>query len=84
MKTRIVRIGNSQGVRIPKPILEQTGLRGEVHIQVENDAVVIRPATPPRAGWDEAFRQMANRGEDRLLDDVEPSLSAWDDETWQW
>jgi antitoxin MazE len=84
MKTRIVRIGNSQGVRIPKPILEQTGLHGEVEISAEQDAVVIRPATRPRAGWAAAFRAMARRGDDRLLDDVGPTLSPWDEDAWEW
>lgn len=75
MIARIVRIGNSQGVRIPKPILEQTGLRGEVDIIAEKDALVIRPAARPRAAWAVAFREMARRGDDRLLDDVGPALS---------
>ena len=37
MKTRIVRIGNSQGIRIPKPLLEQTGLHDEVEVSVQDD-----------------------------------------------
>jgi antitoxin MazE len=84
MKTRIVRIGNSRGVRIPKPLLEQTGLRGEVEIVAENGSLVIRPARKPREGWDEAFREMARRGDDALLDDVPPSLSRWDEDEWEW
>jgi antitoxin MazE len=84
MKTRIVRIGNSRGIRIPKPILEQTGLCGEVEIRAEKDAVVIRAATRPRAGWAAAFREMAQRGDDRLLDDVVPSQSNWDEDFWEW
>ena len=84
MKARIVRIGNSQGVRIPKPILEQTGLHGEVDISAEKDRLVIRAAARPRAGWADAFRNMARRGDDRLLDDVGPTLSAWDEDAWQW
>ena len=48
MKTRIVPIGNSQGIRIPKLLLEQTGLSGEVEISAEDDALVIRPVR--RAG----------------------------------
>ena len=84
MKTRIVRIGNSQGVRIPKPLLEQTGLRGEVEIVADNGSLVIRPARKPREGWDEAFREMARRGDDALLDDVPPSLSRWDEDEWEW
>jgi antitoxin MazE len=84
MKTRIVRIGNSQGIRIPKPLLEQTGLRGEVEISALDNALVIRPVSRPRAGWSEAFREMGQRGDDALLDDVPPTLSAWDEDEWKW
>ena len=51
MKTRIVRIGNSQGVRIPKPLLQQSGLGEEVELAVENGTIVIRPTSRPREGW---------------------------------
>ena len=84
MKTRIVAIGNSQGIRIPKPLLEQTGLSGEVEIRVEDDSLVIRPAKRPRTGWAAAFQEMAERGDDALIDDAAPSLSAWDEGEWEW
>jgi antitoxin MazE len=84
MKTRIVRIGNSQGIRIPKPLLEQTGLRDEVEVSVQDDALIIRPAKQPRAGWTAAFQEMARRGDDALLDDAPPSLSSWDEDGWEW
>lgn len=84
MKTRIVRVGNSHGIRIPKPLLEQTGMRGEVEINVEDDALVIRPAKTPRAGWAAAFQQMAQRGDDRLFDSDSPSGTTWDEEEWEW
>jgi antitoxin MazE len=84
VKTRIVRIGNSQGVRIPKPLLDQTGLHGEVEISAEDDSLMIRPARKPRAGWGAAFREMAGRGDDALLDDVAPTLSPWDEDEWEW
>jgi antitoxin MazE len=84
MKTRIVPIGNSLGIRIPKTLLEQTQLQGEVEISVQDDALVIRPARKPRAGWDAAFEEMARRGDDALLYDVPPSLSRWDEEEWEW
>jgi antitoxin MazE len=84
MKTRIVSIGNSQGIRIPKPLLEQTGLSGEVEISAEDQTLVIRPARRPRAGWAESFREMARRGDDALLDDTPASLSAWDEDEWEW
>ncbi len=84
MKTRIVRIGNSRGIRIPKPLLEQTGLHGEVEISAEDDALVIRSAKKPRAGWAAAFQEMAQRGDDALLDAGAPSLSSWDEGEWEW
>jgi antitoxin MazE len=84
MKTRVVAIGNSQGIRIPKPLLEQTGLSGEVELSAEDGALVIRPAKRPRARWAEAFQEMARRGDDALLDDAAPGLSAWDEGEWEW
>jgi antitoxin MazE len=59
MKTRIVPIGNSQGIRIPKPLFQQAGLSGEVEIRAEHDGLIIRPARKPRAGWAAAFEEMA-------------------------
>lgn len=84
MKTHIVRIGNSQGIRIPKPLLEQTGLEGEVEIVVENGSLLVRAARKPREGWAAAFQRMAQRGDDALLDTVAPSLSIWDKDEWEW
>jgi antitoxin MazE len=70
VRTCIVRIGNSQGIRIPKPLLEQTGLHGEVDISAEDGSLVIRPVKRPRADWAAAFREMGRRGDDVLLDDM--------------
>lgn len=84
MKTRIVRIGNSQGVRIPKPLLEETGLDGEVEIEAHDNTLVIRSAHPPRSGWDEAFAAMAAAGDDTLLDVGTLPRSTWDEEEWEW
>jgi antitoxin MazE len=84
VKTRIVRIGNSRGVRIPKFLLEQTGLRGEVEISAQEGTLIIRPAKEPREGWAAAFQEMARRADDGLLDDASPPLSKWDEENWEW
>lgn len=83
MKTRIVRIGNSKGVRIPKPLLDQAGLEGEVDIQARRDSLVIRGTRKPRQGWSKAFRKMSQQGDDRLMEDV-PNLSSWDEDEWEW
>ena len=84
MKTHIIKIGNSQGIRIPKPLLEQADLSGEVEIYATDSALVIRPIKPPRAGWAASFKEMARRGDDVLLDDASPSLSQWDEDQWEW
>jgi antitoxin MazE len=84
MKARLVRIGNSQGVRIPKPLLEQTGLQDEVEIEVEGNRLVIFAHSHPRAGWDEAFQAMSRQGDDALLDEGVLLPTQWDEEEWEW
>jgi antitoxin MazE len=83
MKARIIPIGNSKGIRIPKSLLEQSGLAGEVEIVAKNGSLVIRPIKRPREGWAEAFDEMARLGDDALIDDI-TSLSSWDKEDWEW
>jgi len=84
MKPRIVRIGNSQGIRIPKPLIERTGLGEEVEIEVERDRLIIWPAARPRAGWDGAFRKMAKVGDDALLDGDAHIATSWEGAEWEW
>ncbi len=82
MKTRLVRIGNSRGVRLPKAIIAQAGLTEEVELGVRDGAVIIARVTSVRSGWADAAQQMRQRGEDRLLD-VSTS-SRFDEKEWQW
>lgn len=82
MKSRLIRIGNSRGVRLPKPLIEEAGLKEEVEVRVREGAVVISSPREPRAGWAEAARQMRERGGDRLLDD--PTATRFEDEEWRW
>lgn len=84
MRIRIIKIGNSQGIRIPKPILEQTGLKGEVNLEVQGSQVIIKPVKNPRQGWEEAFRIMAEHGDDQLLNEDLTGRTYWDKEEWQW
>jgi antitoxin MazE len=84
MRTRIVKIGNSQGVRIPKALLEESGLQGEVDMTVRDGALLITSAGQPRQGWSEAFRQMAKQGDDELLDDDLLTTDSFDAESWEW
>jgi len=84
IKTRIVRIGNSQGIRIPKPLLEEAGLPEEVELAVEDGTIMIRSPTRPREGWADTYRSMAEAGDDQLLDEEAVQSSSWDEGEWEW
>lgn len=83
MKSKIVKIGNSRGIRIPRLFLDQTGLGDEVDIVVVDDQIVIKSAKTPRQGWAEQFQEMARQGDDSLLID-ELGMTDWDEEEWEW
>ena len=82
MKTKIVRIGNSQGVRIPKPLLAEAGLQDEVELRVVESGIMIECAETPRTGWSAAAELLRERGEDGLLD--EPTPTEFDASEWEW
>ena len=85
MKTRIIRIGNSQGIRIPKPLFDVVvGIDGEVELKAEDNRIIISNTTKPRQGWEEAFQSMAAGGDDKMLDDEAIHQSSWDEEEWEW
>ena len=83
MKTMLIPIGNSRGVRIPKPFIEQCGLAQQVEMDVRDRMILIHAPRQPRSGWQKAFEKMARLGDDRLLDPT-PTTTRWDDEDWQW
>jgi antitoxin MazE len=82
MKTRLVRIGNSRGVRLPKPLIEEAGLSEEVEIRARQGSIVILPVTGVRSGWAEAAQQLHERNADRLLDEATPTR--FDQKEWSW
>lgn len=83
MRSRIVRIGNSKGIRIPKTLLEEAQLKDAIEITVEDGALVIRASKRRvREGWAEAARQAHEAGEDVLTDEYTPLES--DDADWVW
>lgn len=85
MKTKLIRIGNSQGIRIPKPLIEESGLSGEIEMILRDNEIVLRSAEETRKDWDEAFEEMARQGDDRLLDQEEVKRpSEWDQTEWIW
>ena len=67
MKAELVRIGNSRGIRIPKPLIEQCGLGDEVVLRVENQSIIISSERSSRAAWEEQFRAAGTSGKDELL-----------------
>ncbi len=83
MKTTLIPIGNSRGVRLPKPFIEQCGLTEQVEMAVQDRTIVIHAPRQPRAGWEAAFVQMAREGDDKLLDGP-PAPTRWDEEDWEW
>lgn len=84
VRTRIIKIGNSQGFRIPKLFLKQLNLREEVELEVQENRLIIRPLQLPRYNWEQQFQSMAANYDDQLLDKVVPSLTTWDEEEWEW
>lgn len=84
MRTNIIRIGNSQGVRIPKILLEQSRLGTEVELEVQDEMILIRSASRPREGWGEKFRLMAESGDDKMIDEDLSGQTAWDEDEWEW
>ncbi len=83
LNARIVKVGNSRGIRLPKLVLEQLGFGEQVEIEVQSDQIIIRPvAAQAREGWAEQFRLATEEGADGLLE--EETATSWDSEEWQW
>jgi antitoxin MazE len=83
MRTELVRIGNSRGIRIPKPIIEQCGFGEKVELRVENQRLIVSPQRAPRQGWEEAFRAAGSSAEDGLLLEG-VRANEFDRKDWQW
>ena len=71
-------------MRIPKGLLEEAGLAGEVEISARKGSLTLTAVRAPHAGWDEAFRTMAEAGDDRPVDGAGPLQSSFDAGEWQW
>jgi antitoxin MazE len=83
IRSEVFEIGNSQGIRIPRTLLEQAGLTDEVEMRVEGNALIIHSEHSPRPGWEAQFVAMAENKEDTLLLD-ETIQTQWDEDEWQW
>ena len=83
MRADIIKIGNSKGLRIPKAVLEQCGLRTIVNLKVEDHSLVITPYEELRQGWGKGFQLMAQNNDDALID-ADSFGHSWDEEEWLW
>jgi antitoxin MazE len=83
IRSKIVKIGNSRGIRIPRTLLEQAGLSADVEMTVEGNKLIIHSARKPRQDWEAAFKAMSAHGDDQLLDEG-GTASRWDEEEWTW
>jgi antitoxin MazE len=81
MKTPVVPIGNSRGIRIPRAVLDLCHIRSAVDVSVKGETIIIRPIKHhPRDGWEAAFHAMHERHEDQLLigEEVDRELGTWE------
>lgn len=82
IRSKLISIGNSRGIRIPRPLLEQAGLSDEVEISVEGNKLIVNAARQPRQDWASQFGEMAGNDDDQLLDDMIATI--WDEAEWEW
>jgi antitoxin MazE len=83
MRTELVQIGNSRGIRIPKPIIEQCGFGETVEVRVERGHLIVSPERRARQGWGEAFRASGHAGEDEILLES-AAANEFDRKDWRW
>ena len=81
MKAQIIQIGNSQGIRIPKAVLQETRLSGEVGLEVVPEGLLIRNLKKPRGDWDAIFKSLSDADDDLPLNE---STTGFAKKDWQW
>ncbi len=83
IRTRLVKIGNSHGVRIPKVVLEQLQLTSAIELEIQNGQLIVRPCKVVRADWAAQFQRMAQQADDQLLDSAS-AITQWEETEWEW
>jgi len=83
MYTAVIKIGNSQGIRIPKKIIEQCGIKNSLELTVKNSNIILTPINNTRDGWKEKFRILSQGQEDQELEFADV-INNFDDEEWEW
>jgi len=82
MKAKLVQIGNSRGVRLPKPMIEEAGLNDHVDIRVKEGSIIITSNLKPRIGWADCAKRLRDRNDDILTD--QSTSTAFDETEWKW
>ena len=82
MKTQIIQIGNSQGVRIPKVLLEESKISGDVDLELHEEGILIRNIQKPRKNWDSIFKSLAENDDDDST--VFDAPTTFEKKEWQW
>ncbi|MCK9207022.1 MAG: AbrB/MazE/SpoVT family DNA-binding domain-containing protein [Salinivirgaceae bacterium] len=80
MEVSVIKIGNSRGIRFSKTLIEKYNIKDSVDVTLEKDQIVIKPLSKPRKGWEQAFKEMSENGDDKLLfNDVfeDENLEEW-------
>jgi len=82
MKARLVRIGGSRGLLLPRAFIEKAGIKDEVEVTLREGALVVKSTEHPRAGWEAAVNLLLERGEDHVIE--ETPVLRFDDRAWKW
>lgn len=82
MKAHIIQIGNSQGIRIPKILLEEAGISGAVELELQPEGILIRSISKPRSTWNAAFSVLNETDDDSPLDTI--MSGEFEKKEWQW
>lgn len=85
MITKVVKIGNSRGIRIPKSVIKDSGLTDDVELEIGDGQIIIKSLSTNRVNWDSAFKKMAINKDDVLMEPkTQYNASSWDKEEWDW
>ena len=85
MKTNLIKIGNSLGIRIPKPFLKDLGIFDTVELIKKDKTLIISPSVKEhRIGWEIAFKKMALNNYDVIADSLLNISNKFDEEEWEW
>lgn len=83
--TTLIKIGNSQGVRIPKVIIEQAQLIDKkLEFKIVDDGLLIQPVKKPRQGWKEQFDRVSKLKESDYSNQEWLDAPLADTEEWEW